>query len=434
MPNYVESPVMLDTTGQEIAERLREIHRALLTPTSGTIYGFRINSSESDPSACVTYLADARNMTPAFMDYTNNKFNWGSWGNAFFLPRPCMVKYDGTVDYYLNPNDYSKKMNGENSDIANDSYEGNAMMEWGQNGKKIWYRIIPDATDNTCANIYIADYQVDSNYRAWSFINNQGYMRDHFYTGIYNGTIDSSGRLRSLSGKAYTALCQGKTAAQEIAAAELNNLNTDKIWFTETYSDIVLINLLLILMGKSLDCQTVFGNGRINQTSAASSMLGTGTMDTKGLFYGSNGNNDGVKIFGMENWWGNQWQRYAGHMLVDYVHKYKMTRTTADGSSADDYNLTGEDYLTGITGPSSNNYVKKMGFSEDGYMTSVVGNGADSAHFWCDYWYQNSGIQYAFFGAYCSDSLHTGPFFVSLNYAASFAYWAIGARASSKPK
>lgn len=46
------------------------------------------------------------------------------------MPRPCMLKSDGTVDYYLDPDDYTKKEDGETpSDIANVNYNGNAMME-----------------------------------------------------------------------------------------------------------------------------------------------------------------------------------------------------------------------------------------------------------------------------------------------------------------
>jgi hypothetical protein len=59
-------------------------------------------------------------MTPAAMGSTS--FNYGSWKNAFFMPRPCMLKFDGTVDYYLNPNDYSKKEDGTASDITNFEY------------------------------------------------------------------------------------------------------------------------------------------------------------------------------------------------------------------------------------------------------------------------------------------------------------------------
>ena len=410
---------------------LREIRNALLPRETGKVYGFHIDSTESDPAAAVTYLMDAVGMTPVGMDFTNARFNWGSWRDAFFMPRPCMLKYDGTVDYYLDPNNYALKYEGGASDVADDTYSGNAMMEWGRDGKIIWYKIVPDATDPTSADVFIADYQADEDFRAWSFINNQGNMVEHFYTPIYNGSLDGSGRLRSISGKAYSALCQGKTAAQEITAAELNNPGTDKIWNTEVFADITLINLLLILIGKSLDTQGVFGNGRINQASAATSMIGTGTMDDKGLFYGSNGNNDGVKVFGMENWWGNQWRRYAGHMMIDYVHKYKMTRGTADGSTADDYNTTGSGYLSGGEAPQTNNYVTKMRFNGDGLVTAAVGGSA--ATFWCDYWYQNSGTRYACRGGRCNYGATCGAFYVYLDFAPGSASWAIGAAPSAKP-
>lgn len=428
----ITEPVVLDRTGQKAVEILRDIRNALMQKGIGTIYGFHIDSSEGDPAACVTYLADAVGMTPVQMNFSTGKFNWGSWRDAFFLPRPCMLKYDGTVDYYLDPDDYSKKYDGvTTSDVADDTYGGNAMIEWGQDGKKIWYKIIPDSGDNTSATVYIADYQVDEDFAAWSFINNQGEMVDHFYTPAYNGTLDSAGRLRSISGKGYAALCQSKTAAQEIAAAELNNPGSDKLWFTEVYSDVILIDLLLILMGKSLNTQAVFGNGRINQASAAANMIGTGTMDTKGLFWGSNENNDGVKVFGMENWWGNQWRRYAGHMMVDYVQKYKMTRGTQDGSTAEDYNTTANGYLTGATAPQTNNYITKMTFNEDQFDVSEVGGTA--ATYYCDYFWQSSGTRYAFRGGNCYGGLNCGAFYVGLDVPQSYAGWAMGAAPSCKP-
>lgn len=42
-----------------------------------------------------------------------------------------MLKSNGTVDYYLNPNDYSKKEDGiTNSDVANALYDGNTMAQY----------------------------------------------------------------------------------------------------------------------------------------------------------------------------------------------------------------------------------------------------------------------------------------------------------------
>lgn len=394
-------------------------------------YGFHINSSESDPYACVTYIADAVGKTPAHMDYANDTFIWGSWENAFFMPRPCMLRYDGTVDYYLDPNDYSKREDGTASDVANTSYWGNAMMEWGRDGKRIWYKIVPD-TDPTSASVYVAPYQVDENYRCWSFINNQGNLVEHFYTPIYNGSIDTEGRLRSISGKTYTDLCKNKTAAQEVTASELNNPSSDKLWYTEVFADITLINILLILMGKSLNTQAVFGNGVQGQGSSESSMISTGTMDTKGLFWGGDDNTHGVKVFGLENWWGNQNRRFSGLVMVNYATKYKITRGAEDGSTATDYNTDGTGYLAGNTAPSSNSHTKKMEFNPNCFLPKEVAG--TSSTYWCDGWYQSTGTRYALRGGSSYYPVgHPGAFCDVLSVTYAYTGSHLGASPSCKP-
>lgn len=406
------------------AERLK-------TALDGNLFGFHVDSTEADPSACVTYLAGAVGFTPAHMDFANDRFDWGSWQNAFFLPRPCMLKYDGTVDYYLDPNDYSKRADGTPSDVADETYGGNAMMEWGRGGKKIWYRIIPDE-DPTSASVFIADTKIDDGFRAWSFINNHGVMTEHFYTPIYNGSIDGEGRLRSLSGQSRTSLSQSTTAQEQIAAAELNNPGDDKLWYTEVFADITLINLLLILMGKSLNTQAVYGNGHIRQANDAASMLGTGTMDDKGMFWGSTNDDYGVKVFGMENRWGNQYIRYAGHVLVSNAHRYKMTRGTEDGSSAADYNFTGDGYLAGIKGPMGNGFLTQMNFNVDCLLEKEVGGTAGT--YWCDQYQQNPNTRYARYGGSCSQDEMAGAFCESIHLTSSYIGWASGASLSCKPK
>ena len=403
------------------------------------IYGFHIDSNESDPYACVTYLEDAKGKTPAHMNYSTGKFEYGGWEDAFFMPRPCMLKFDGTVDYYLDPNDYSKKEDGTASDVADFAYDGNAMMEWGKDGEKIWYKVVPDRDDNTSADIFFSNYQIDEGYHAWSFINNQGNMVDHFYTPIYNGTLDGDGKLRSISGKANTDLCQSKTAAQEITAAELNNPGKDKLWYTEVFSDITLINLLLVLMGKSLNTQDVFGNGacktRDDNAYTASDIIGTGTADDKGLFFGSNDMVTAVKVFGMENYWGNQYRRYAGLISVNGAIKYKMTYGTNDGSEAESYNTTAEDYLASDSVYTSNTYgwSSKNLFSEDGSMFTRDSHATDHTGY-CDYNLINvTGAKYACRGGGCGDGLSCGAFYVGLAVAASGASWNVGASLSCKP-
>lgn len=428
----ITKPVMLDETGQAVKDAILQVAGAI-KGEKGVVYGFHVNGAESDPAAMVTYLKDAVGMTPAKMNFTDDYFDYGSWKDAFFMPRPCMLKYDGAVDYYLDPDDYTKKADGTASDVADTSYGGNAMMEWGQNGKKIWLKVVPDV-DTKSGTVYIADHQVDSTFHAWSFINNQGILVDHFYTPIYNGAkVDS--KLRSISGLDYNYLTTAMTAAQEVTAAKANNPGSDVLWNTEVYADIMLINFLLILIGKNMDTASVFGEGRRSQASAATSVLATGTMDTKGMFWGSNTTAYGVKVFGMENWWGNQWRRYAGHINASGAEKVKLTYTTKDGSAATSYNTDGTDYLaTGVAGHTgtSGGYCNEMRFTPYG-MTPVAASGTSSTYYCDGLWFNDGQTDYALRGGACSNGAGVGAFCCSLDDAATAPYWAFGAAVSCKP-
>jgi len=80
----------------------------LSAPLAGAhVYGFRFNSAAATASDAIEYLGDAVGKTPAAMGA--NSFSYGDWADAFFMPRPCMLKYDGTVDYYLDPDNYNLK-------------------------------------------------------------------------------------------------------------------------------------------------------------------------------------------------------------------------------------------------------------------------------------------------------------------------------------
>lgn len=221
-PISLGDPLILNSNyelADTITEQIGAVKQRVDDMENRIMYGFHIDGNESDPSAMVTYIADAVGMTPAHMDYTNNVFDYGSWENAFFMPRPCMVKYDGTVDYYLDPNDYSKKEDGVTaSDIDNANYGCNAMMEWGRDGRKIWYKVVPQDGGKS-ADIYIANYQADAGFHDWSFHNAHSVSVPHFYTPIYNGSL-IDGKLRSLSGKQVS---KSLTGTQEIEYAKANN-------------------------------------------------------------------------------------------------------------------------------------------------------------------------------------------------------------------
>ena len=427
----VTEPVILDKTGKEIAAELNGI-RTLLARGSHVLYGFHIDGSESDPAAKVTYLEDAVGMTPAYMDYANSKFNYGSWAGAFFMPRPCMVRQTGGVDYYLDPDDYTKKEDGTASDISDTSYAGNAMMEWGQNGKKIWYKVVPDDGDETSASVYISDERLDPDYHAWSFISNQGVEVDHFYTPIYNGSVVDS-VMRSMSGLAVTQSLAGG-ATGEINAAKGNNKDSNVCWFIEVLADRILINFLLILMGKSTDTQTVFGRGLDSGSQAALTAYRTGALDASGMFFGYSDGSHGVKVFGMENWWGAQWRRLAGSILRSGDHRIKLTYGTEDGSEAEGYNTDGTGYISmGITPEGTNGgYISEMNFNEFGMFGKTV-SGSATTHYCDGQWFNNGATCFELVGGASYSGLLCGALYSALNSSAGAVYWSFGAAVSYKP-
>ena len=389
------------------------------------LFGFKLDQDESDPASMITYIEDNKNYKSAYMDYSTDSFNYGDWENSWFIRdlKPCMLNYDGTVAYELDKNDYSLKADGTPSDIANDSFGGNAMVGI----PKVYWKIV-DNGDNT-ANIYFSNKKVDDDFVCWSHIDNNGNEIDYCYMPIYNGSNVSS-QLRSLSGKTPISPQTGTT---EITLAKANNLTSDIIWYTEIFSDRMLINLLLLLIGKSTDTQTVFGNGHYSGGSA-SNLLKSGTMNSKGLFWGTNGTGSGVKVFGIENWWGNQWRRIAGWINNKGTQMIKLTYGQSDGSTIDGYNMDGSGYINIGCTPSGTNggYASKMTVTKNGLIPTTA-SGSATTYYTDGLWFNNSQVDYAIVGGGSSDGLLVGALSSNLCTPASTASWNVGAAVSCKP-
>ena len=395
------------------------------------LYGFKLNQNESDPASMITYLPDCDNFQykSAFMNYTTDTFDYGDWGDAWFIKKlkPCMLKYDGTVDYELDKNDYTKKADGTDSDVANTSYGGNAMIGF----PKVYWKIV-DNSDNT-ANIYFCDKKLDADFVCWSHIDNNGNEIDYCYMPIYNGS-NVNNVLRSISGQAPMAR---QTATTEITYAKSNNTDSDIIWYIELFNDRMLINLLLLLISKSTDTQTVFGTGNNNSYVSASNtgIKNTGTMNTKGLFWGNQDNVSGVKVFGIEHWYGNIWRRIGGWINDKGTQKIKMTYGQSDGSTTDGYNETGSGYISigGVTPiGTKGGYISKMLITDNVLIPTIV-SGSASTYYSDRLWFNNSQNNYVFVGGSTAYISHVGAFCADLSNTSSNANWDTGAAISCKP-
>ena len=393
------------------------------------LYGYDLAVATTSPSDRVTYPSDVDNagFTPAAMDFSSGVFNYGSWNiepGTKFMPRPCMLTYAGAVDHYLNPNDYTKKTDGSASSVSDQSFGGNAMMEWPKIWTKRW-------EENGVYHFRCSDIQIDANYECWCNYDRNNNQIDHFYTPIFFGSKVSN-KMRSISGQSNLV---SQNASTEITCAKANGDD----WYTEVLADRLLIQDLLVMMAKSTDGKTAYGIGI--SASGNSSAIGQGTMNTKGMFWGSNDSISGVKIFGMENLWGNLWRRTAGWINANGTQEVKLTRGTHDGSTATDYNTDGSGYLAvpGATPSSSKTtsganigYIKTMKTMPYGRIPYDASGSSTTYEADC-LWFNNDQSNYAAVGGYYSIGLQCGPFFSGLSDAASISRTNVGAALSCKP-
>ena len=261
--------------------------------------------------------------------------------------------------------------------------------------------------------IILCNVQYDSSYHAYAHTRADGTIMNVKYLSMFKGSYDGT-RLRSLSGMQPM---YSQTAQTEINRAAANNQDGADIWRTRSWADRNLVNCLLTVISRSDDSQTVFGAG--NTTSGE--LLKTGTLNDKGQFFGYEETDKQVKVFHIEGWWGDQWERIVG-ILGDYGKvKVKMIPP---------YNLTGEGYTdTGISWSGWNSgFIKNTMMSHLGRIPNELEQNAKHIPDWC--WFDNDNINIALVGGNCDYGAGCGAAYLRLDYAASYTRWTIGAALS----
>ena len=202
-----------------------------------------------------------------------------------------------------------------------------------------------------------------------------------------------------------------------------------------------MIQDLLVMLGKSTNCQAVYGNG------CTGTYIENGTADAQGMFYGSSDTNTVVKVFGMENLWGrHSWFVEGwifGDMYNDAVrHRVKITSGTHDGSSMIDYNSNGEGYINLDTSAMSTNimptYIKDMKCEKYGRFP-IAGRGSTTTYegdILCidrsvDAIMESGGTHHSL---QTSNHPQAGPFSTMCFNSSSTIYDTVGYRISYKPK
>lgn len=408
------------------------------------VYEFVISNTDLNPATRVSYPTGCynENFTPMGMDYTNGVFNYGSWKNNWILNRlkPCMVYNQNELDgnnesrlgqimEFLNPDNYAQTVEGGASHIADTTCNANGMLQAGQ----VWVKAENEDNDSA-VHIWLAAKKVSEDFHCYTHIDANNELNEYYYHSLYDaGVVNNT--LRSLSGLMPYA-GSGVTGTVQINAAKANGNGHDI--GEKAFKN--LLTLLAILWGKSTDCQAVFGKGNISSyvSDSNTGVLAAGTLDDKGMFYGYNTDKSAVKFAGIENPWGNVFNREEGMICVNGLIKIKLTPNTADGSSASSYNTDGSGYID--TGINFGNFTNGSG----SYISTVkavngcllpTNNTGSASTGMCDVnWFNTSQASgFALSGGSSDSGLGCGLFYVTLTDPVSDNWWGSGCSLSYRP-
>lgn len=328
------------------------------------LYGFIIDQTNDD--VVISYVGDNRNYTPAYMDYSTGVFNYGSWNDAFFIKNtiPCVVFNTGGVYRYLDKNNFYKDINGGDYESVVKGNQGHStMIEF----PKIYWKV--EHIQNHIDTVWISDGKADEDFECYANKNIYGEKINKFYVSAFESIVNYNDNIVSCADSG-TFLIGTKSNTKVNTIYKVDNKlriksgNSDRIWTMLKCCDKAIIDFLLILISKSIDCQASFGNGNVSGYSSSVSgknAVRAGSMVSNGMFMGYNATSGkGVKVFGIENYWGNTSKcvrcfAYDKKNVYIKMMENELTKDTYTGAGEIDY-----DYKFNIDDIARLQYARQM--------------------------------------------------------------------------
>ena len=383
----------------------------------GVIFcGFDWDKNNSDPNTCISYPdgVDNRFWDPCYMNATLQQYSWGGFGDTKpFMSKPCLLSFAGTVTKYLDVNDNSKDIDGNTVDLSQ-SANGNFMAEFEPIYRKKW------RDSNNIEHVRMSNVKIDDSYECYSAKKSDGTYAN-FYLPMFEGTKDSSNRLRSCKtdGKPLAST----TAANERTFAQANGANWD-ICYNDDWD---LLEDLFLLYHKNTNSQATLG---YVPTSSSALTTNTGTCIQKGENWGLQGSG-GIKFFNIENPWTHRWNRMLGLINNKGTYYVKHTRSTVDGSTVSDFNLDGSGYInTGLSVPSASESYIRDHYMYDGLRLPRIVSGSSTTYTCDGMWSNNGQIDMLIRGGAVDHGAVDGVFCFNVNGLASTSNWGVGASLS----
>lgn len=257
--------------------------------------------------------------------YKMNDGEW-EWIYPYSLIRPVGIK-DGKIVEYINKNDFTKYIDG--TTVAEDT---DVFIEF----PKLYWSI--NRVNFEEYEVKVSDRKVDDTYVCLAHTVGDKEV-NNIYIGAYEASQDSTGKVRSQSGKTpltNISLTDFRTKCQ----ARGNGYNSFN------YYSALLLEVLYLIIFPYLNCQSNRGLGY--GVSKSTSIKNTGFTDKCGMhtpystYYEARTLPDGerpMKFLGIENLWGNT------STWVDGIHASTLESINSISLSRGDvFNDTGEGY------------------------------------------------------------------------------------------
>ena len=311
----------------------------------------------------------------------------------------CVLSANGTVNYYLDPTDSTKKEGGGPADLTGAS--GNVMVEIPKfyvkydntvGAKEMWVSEKPEV-----------GFEVHP-----AFIKN-GVEVDYRYYRAYKGSVSGT-KLISRSGV--------KAAGNETIVAFRTKARANGAgWGLIDWHLIHAIQTLLFIEIGTFDSQAMLGNG--NDTGSDYGMTTGGSNGIGNASSPSTNDDTWMSYRGIENFYADIYEWVDGINVSDKLVYVSNTQSTFNSDV-----FSGAYVSTGVTLPASG-YIKDMNFSIKGFIPTVSG-GSDATYV-PDYVYSGAGARVVAFGGYAGSGLSSGAACLGANAAVSTSNASIGA-------
>lgn len=370
--------------------------------------------------------------------------------------RRCVVADDGSVAYYLDRNDSTKKVDGTPANLS--GADGQVMVEIPKFYVRIhqlfnlmWKREISE-TPRSGFVVHPAfaiggTLQYDSDVGMWHYVGNTG-EREITYIGAYQASVyDTSGSeyidglnldnndSRVDTGADTLSSVSGKYPMVGLTRDQFRSLasNRGAGWSQWSFWQLQAVKLLFFIEYGTFDGQAALaiGNHSVSsgypgsssdQTDSPHSIAGKSDSIGNGSGGVDNSSRDTawMSYRGVENLWGNAWQWCDGWNM--YNHQYHICN---DPSLFADDTTTNYPEL-GEPVPAKNGYIRNVQHQTLGDVPSDVSGNSSTA--FADHLWQNVGWRVALVGGYATGGANVGPSCVGLHYSSGSRYRIVAGR------